>query len=131
MWNTTWFRLRVVAVLAQRLVRVLCADCKQPYTVDGDELRKKVGMRGRSFDLLPSWRMRACGNTGFLGRVGIFEFMELDEEIRRAIVDRADASTLRTAAREHGMRSLREDGWLKVATGQTTLQEVVRVTQEV
>jgi type II secretory ATPase GspE/PulE/Tfp pilus assembly ATPase PilB-like protein len=63
--------------------------------------------------------------------VGIFEFMELDEGIRRAIVARADASTLRVAARERGMRSLREDGWLKIASGQTTVEEVLRVTQEV
>jgi general secretion pathway protein E len=122
----------LVAVLAQRLVRVLCADCKKPYPADGDELRKQ----GWEWASGPLTLYRAegcaqCGHTGFLGRVGIFEFMELDEGIRRAIVARADASTLRAAARERGMRSLKEDGWLKIASGQTTLEEVLRVTQEV
>jgi general secretion pathway protein E len=57
--------------------------------------------------------------------------MELDEGIRREIVARADASTLRATARERGMLSLKEDGWLKIASGQTTVEEVLRVTQEV
>ena len=122
----------LVAVLAQRLVRVLCPECRKPYAADGDELRKE-GWEGASG---PSTLYRAegcahCAHTGFVGRVGIFEFMELDEGIRREIVARADASTLRATARERGMRSLKEDGWLKIASGQTTVEEVLRVTQEV
>jgi general secretion pathway protein E len=122
----------LVAVLAQRLVRVLCPDCKKPYAADGAELQKE-GWEGASGDLTlcRAEGCAQCGHTGFLGRVGIFEFMELDEGIRRAIVARADASTLREAARQRGMRSLKEDGWLKIASGQTTVEEVLRVTQEV
>jgi general secretion pathway protein E len=122
----------LVAVLAQRLVRVLCPDCKKPYAAEGGELRKE-GWEGASgpLTLYAAGGCGHCGHTGFLGRVGIFEFMELDEGIRRAIVARADASTLRAAARERGMRSLREDGWLKIVSGQTTVEEVLRVTQEV
>ena len=122
----------LVSVLAQRLVRVLCADCKKPYPADGDVMRKE-GWEGASgpLTLYRAEGCAHCSQTGFLGRVGIFEFMELDEGIRRAIVSRADASTLRAAARERGMRSLREDGWLKIASGQTTVEEVLRVTQEV
>jgi general secretion pathway protein E len=122
----------LVAVLAQRLVRVLCGDCKKPYPADGDELRKE-GWQCASgpMTLYRAGECAHCAHTGFLGRVGIFEFMEMDEGIRRAIVARADASTLRVAARERGMRSLREDGWLKIASGQTTVEEVWRVTQEV
>jgi general secretion pathway protein E len=122
----------LVAVLAQRLVRVLCPDCRKPYAADGDELRKE-GWEGASgpLTLYRAEGCAHCAHTGFLGRVGIFEFMELDEGIRRAIVARADASTLGATAREQGMRSLREDGWLKIASGQTTLEEVLRVTQEV
>jgi general secretion pathway protein E len=122
----------LVSVLAQRLVRVLCPDCKKPYAAEGDELRRE-GWEGAS-GALTLYRAEGCvhcAHTGFLGRVGIFEFMELDEGIRRAIVARADASTLRGAARERGMRSLKEDGWLKIASGQTTVEEVLRVTQEV
>jgi general secretion pathway protein E len=122
----------LVAVLAQRLVRVLCDNCKKPYTVAGDEMRKEGWEEAHgSLTLYQSAGCAHCGHTGFLGRVGIFEFMELDEGIRRAIVARADASTLRAAARERGMRSLRQDGWLKIASGQTTVEEVLRVTQEV
>ena len=122
----------VVAVLAQRLVRVLCSQCRASYQAAGDELRRQ----GFACEPGPLTLWRAvgcvhCGQTGFHGRVGIFEFMELDESIRRQIVARADAGTLRSAARANGMRSLKEDGWLKVAAGQTTLEEVMRVTQEV
>jgi len=122
----------LVSVLAQRLVRVLCPDCKKPYAAHGDELRRE-GWEAASgpLTLYRAEGCAHCGHTGFLGRVGIFEFMELDEGIRRVIVGRGDASTLRTAARERGMRSLKEDGWLKIASGQTTLEEVLRVTQEV
>jgi len=122
----------LVAVLAQRLVRVLCDSCKKPYPADGDELRKQ-GWEDASgpLTLYQAAGCAHCGHTGFLGRVGIFEFMELDEGIRRAIVARADASTLRAAARERGMTSLREDGWLKIASGKTAVEEVLRVTQEV
>ena len=122
----------LVAVLAQRLVRVLCDACKKPYAADGDELRKQGWQDvSGSLTLYQAGGCPHCGHTGFLGRVGIFEFMELDEGLRRAIVARADASTLRAAARERGMTSLREDGWLKIASGQTTVEEVLRVTQEV
>jgi general secretion pathway protein E len=122
----------LVSVLAQRLVRVLCPDCRKPYAADGDQLRKE-GWEGASgpLTLYHAEGCAHCAHTGFIGRVGIFEFMELDEEIRREIVARADASTLRAKARERGMRSLKEDGWLKIASGQTTVEEVLRVTQEV
>ena len=121
----------LVAVLAQRLVRVLCDECKRPYPADIDELRKQGWEAAGPLTFYKAGECAHCGHTGFLGRVGIFEFMEMEEGIRRAIVARSDASTLRVAARERGMRSLREDGWLKVASGQTTLEEVLRVTQEV
>jgi general secretion pathway protein E len=120
----------LVAVLAQRLVRVLCAECKKAYQEGGENLQRQ-GWECESGGLVTLWRPEGCsqcGQTGFQGRVGIFEFMELDDRMRREIVARADASTLRAVARERGMRSLKEDGWLKVASGQTTLEEVVRVT---
>ena len=65
-----------------------------------------------------------------IGRMGIFEMMELNDEIRRLIMQNADASILTEAARRNGMRTLREDGWLKVKLGVTTANEVTRVTQE-
>lgn len=122
----------LVAVLAQRLVRVLCPDCKEPHRVSAEELR---GQGWKPPDgTVKLWRAKGCarcGETGYQGRVGIFEFMELDDAIRRLIVSRADANELRQAARAAGMRTLKEDGWLKVLSGQTALSEVLRVTQEV
>ncbi len=113
----------LVAVLAQRLVRVICPDCKTSaataITPDGDTI--------------PTWRGAGCENcfnTGFRGRLGIFEMMELSEELRAIIMRNEDASKLTAAARRDGMRNLREDGWLKVRRGITTSEEVTRVTQE-
>ena len=113
----------VVAVLAQRLVRVICHSCK----AEAGERMTPMG------EMVPSFRgagCERCFGTGYKGRVGIFEMMELDEDIRKRIMANADAGDLTLAARRHGMRSLREDGWLKVATGVTTADEVIRVTQE-
>ena len=71
-----------------------------------------------------------CFNTGFRGRVGIFELMELNEELRNSIMRNEDAGKLTAIARRGGMRTLREDGWEKVRRGVTTAEEVTRVTQE-
>ena len=82
---------------------------------------------------MPTWRGRGCDKcfgSGFKGRVGIFELMEMNEEIRRMITRNEDASVLMAAARRNGMRTLREDGWDKVAEGVTTAEEIMRVTQE-
>ncbi len=113
----------LVAVLAQRLVRVICPRCKQPdglHTAPGGET--VYGWRGAGCE--------HCSGTGFTGRVGIFELMELDDQIRDLIMNNADAARITAAARRAGMRSLREDGWLKVKEAVTTAAEVVRVTQE-
>lgn len=122
----------VVAVLAQRLVRVLCAECKLPYSVAGEELRKQGWPIEEGAITL--WRAQGClrcGQTGYQGRVGIFEFMEMDDDVRQEIMRRADANVLREVARRRGLRSLKEDGWLKVKEGVTTPEEVFRVTQQV
>jgi len=113
----------LVAVLAQRLVRVICPHCKQ-----------SAGTRlAPGGSTVPCWRgagCEACLGTGYSGRMGIFELMELDDELRHLIVRNADAVELTAAARRRGMRNLREDGWMKVAAGITTADEVLRVTQE-
>ncbi len=113
----------LVAVLAQRLVRVICTHCKEPdglhTTPDGGTVE---GWRGAGCE--------HCSGSGFTGRVGIFELMELDDEVRGLIMSNADAARITTAARRQGMRSLREDGWIKVSAGVTTAAEVIRVTQE-
>jgi general secretion pathway protein E len=113
----------LVSVLAQRLVRVICRNCIEP---DGERI-------AHDGSLVSTYRGKGCATcfgSGYKGRVGIFELMELNEEIRKKIVANEDAVELTKAARRNGMRTLREDGWLKVANGVTTADEVLRVTQE-
>ncbi len=113
----------LVAVLAQRLVRVICKECK---TSAGTRLTPT----GETVETFHGAGCENCYGTGFRGRVGIFELMELNEELRASIMRNEDASKITSIARKHGMRNLREDGWMKVARGVTTADEVMRVTQE-
>ncbi len=113
----------VVAILAQRLVRLICAQCKA-------RAERALTPWGEYVD---GWRgagCEQCGGSGYKGRAGIFELMEMNEELRGLVMQNADASRLTTAARAAGMRNLRQDGWMKVGLGVTTAEEVMRVTQE-
>ena len=113
----------VVGVLAQRLVRVICPSCK---VSDG----MKIAPDGRGVSSFKGKGCDACFGAGFKGRVGIFEMMELNDEIRKMIMRNADAMEITSAAKHSGMKTLREDGWMKVETGVSTAEEVMRVTQE-
>ncbi len=113
----------LVAVLAQRLVRVLCPNCKTP---DGTALSPD----GEYIEVFRGAGCDDCAGRGYISRVGIFEMMDINEEMRRLIMNNADAAVLTQAARRNGMRSLREDGWWKIREGVTTVDEVMRVTQE-
>jgi general secretion pathway protein E len=113
----------LVAVLAQRLVRVICRHCK---TSAGTAITPE----GDSIETFHGEGCERCSGTGYQGRMGIFELMELDEEIRKLVMANEDASQISESARRLGMRNLREDGWLKVRNGVTTAEEVMRVTQE-
>ena len=121
----------LVAVLAQRLVRVNCPECTREETVSGAWLRSR-GFQAQEGEYLFSRGAgcEACSHTGFQSRVGIFEMMELSDDIRKMILANADAGALARAARAQGMRTLREDGQQKVAAGVTTPEEIMRVTQE-
>ena len=113
----------LVAVLAQRLVRLICPGCK-------DEDGTRIAPDG---ELVQCYRGRGCEScfgSGYTGRVGIFELMELNDEIRKQIMRGDDAVSITSVARRNGMRNLREDGWLKISRGLTTPDEVMRVTQE-
>ncbi len=113
----------LVSVLAQRLVRRICAHCKDE---DGYRMspsgRQIISYRGRGCE--------SCFGSGYSGRHGIFELMELNEEIRAKIMKNEDSTKITEAARRNNMRNLREDGWMKVEEGTTTADEVMRVTQE-
>ncbi len=117
------------AAMAQRLVRAICEKCKTPYTPTERDLK----MLGAISKTIPETMYTGagcdkCGRSGYKGRKGIFEIFKVDDTIQRLIFDHAPATILRQRAREMGMRTLREDGMLKVASGMTSLHEVLRVT---
>ncbi|MBM3860100.1 MAG: type II/IV secretion system protein [Verrucomicrobia bacterium] len=118
----------VEAVLAQRLVRVLCEQCKQPDTSPAAQAFKaKVGIPA-DVTIYKSVGCRECRNTGFLGRHAIFEWLDTDTEIRKLVLQNASTDQLRDAARRGGMSTLAEDGWRLVRAGITTVEEVLSVT---
>jgi len=118
----------LLMVLAQRLVRVLCPHCRQPYAADGNE----VESLGFSFEpgstLYAPGGCDQCHGTGFKGRTGLFELLVLDEVLRKAIGDGADESTLHMMALERGFRSYRYDGAEKILLGITTVDEVLQAS---
>ncbi len=120
----------VIATLAQRLARRVCGKCKMPYQVSATELRK-FGFKPKDQDeMVTLYRgegCEACKMTGYKGRIGIFELMRINDEIRELMVRRAPLSDIREAAKAFGMHELREDGLLKVLEGVTTPDEVMRV----
>ena len=113
----------VVAILAQRLVRLICEGCRE-------SAGRVLNPWGEHVDAFHGRGCEVCNGSGYKGRAGIFELMQLNEEIRELIMKGSDASKLTDAARRNGMRQLREDGWVKVKMGMTTAEEVTRVTQE-
>ncbi len=117
------------AAMAQRLVRAICENCKEAYAPSEREIK----MLGQIAKTMPEKMFHGagcdrCGHSGYKGRKGIFEIFKVDDTIQRLIFDHAPATLLRQRAREMGMRTLREDGMLKVASGMTSLAEVLRVT---
>ena len=122
----------IIGILAQRLVRVACPHCRVPYTPDPAILREMRLDRGdlSGFQISEVKGCENCGQTGYWGRQGIFEFFKITEEIQGLILGKKDSNIIKESARKQGMRTLREDGWLKVKQGVTTISEVLRVTQE-
>jgi general secretion pathway protein E len=120
----------LLGVLAQRLVRVICPDCKRRTEPDPKLLQtmelKPEDLAGQIF-----YEGRGCEDcryTGYSGRTAIFEFLPIDDAIRREILARSSTEKIKKVAVERGMRTLREDGWQKVKAGMTTLADVIRVT---
>ena len=116
------------AVLAQRLVRVLCKHCKrEDPSPAARDFKARVGMPPNT-TLYQSVGCRECRSTGFYGRHAIFEWMNTDDEIRALILRNASSDQVREAARRAGMRTLADDGWRLVQRGITTVEEVLSVT---
>jgi type II secretion system protein E len=121
----------VEAVMAQRLVRTICPFCKVEQKVERDYLRR-IGFPAAELETAHFWHgtgCEECRQLGYQGRTGIHELLVVTESLRPLIMNRSPASTICARAIENGMRSLRADGWNKVRTGVTTIEEVLRVTQ--
>ncbi len=122
----------VLAVVAQRLIRVLCRDCKQPYTPDNSTL-ESIGITPDQFQETTIYRADGCENcfhTGYKGRTGIFEIMLMDSSLKSLILTTYDSSQIKDAALNLNMVTLRQDGIQKVLKGTSTIEEVIRVTQQ-
>ena len=128
------FRIASVirAIAAQRLVRVLCPECREEYTPEPEALRDAgldpAGVQGRK--VFRGRGCPSCAGTGYRGRTAIYEILRVSETIRQLIMKKADSATIARHALEEGMKSLRGDGAEKVLAGVTTLEELARVTQE-
>ncbi|MDP2921876.1 MAG: type II secretion system ATPase GspE [Candidatus Omnitrophota bacterium] len=118
----------VIGILAQRLVRKICDKCKEEYTPTEDILKglgldqKKGFYRGKG--------CQTCKNTGYKERIGIFELLVVNDQIRKLIVDKASSDVIKKKAIELGMKTLRDDGLNKILKGITTPEEVIKATQE-
>jgi general secretion pathway protein E/type IV pilus assembly protein PilB len=115
------------SAMAQRLVRRICSDCRQEYQPDPKEVPADFKLkRGQTL-----WRgrgCRKCNNTGYRGRTGVYELMEMNEDVSEKIMTRASSKSIENESRKHGLRLLREDGWIKVRKGITTIKEVMQNT---
>jgi type II secretory ATPase GspE/PulE/Tfp pilus assembly ATPase PilB-like protein len=121
----------VEAVMAQRLVRTLCPTCKEIKEFDAAYLRR-IGFPEADIGNVPIYQPVGCDDcrqSGYQGRLGIYELLIISEDIRSLIMQRSPASTISHKALDNGMRTLRVDGWRKVKAGLTTIEEVLRVTQ--
>jgi general secretion pathway protein E len=123
----------VIAVMAQRLVRRVCSGCREPYQPSREEL-EELGiapqrLMGRTI-YKPGAGCNQCKRTGYRGRSGIHELLVVDDEIRTLVMKNGDATSIRRAATARGMSTLRQDGADKIVEGLTTIEEVLRVTQE-
>jgi general secretion pathway protein E len=122
----------IVGILAQRLVRKLCPKCKEMY-YPHEAILKELGLDPKEYSGHPFYKPVGCNEcvqTGYGGRTGIFELINMDDELRRAVVNRLDASEIRKVASANGMLTLREDGALKAIKGITSPEEVLLRTQE-
>lgn len=125
----------VEGIIAQRLIRRLCPSCRKPLEID--EVQKEF-LRGEGFPVEKLETQTVyepvgcdeCRGSGFKGRTGIYEILTVDDTIRPLIIERASSSEIKRAAKQRGLNTLREDGWKKVLAGITTVEEVLRVSEE-
>jgi len=123
----------VIGVMAQRLVRRVCPNCRVPYTPTREEI-EEIGITPQRLAGRQIYKQGTgcaqCKDKGYKGRTGIHELLVVDDEVRSLVMKSADAASIRRTATAHGMNTLREDGADKVLDGVTTVEEVLRVTQD-
>ena len=122
----------VVAIIAQRLVRVICPSCKEPYKPE-QALLKEVGLTSSRTNKKMLYRGKGCPeclDTGYRGRTGIYEILKVDDAIRSLVLKTSDSATIKAEGVQRAMTTLRDDGIRKVLEGTTTIEEVLRVTQQ-
>lgn len=126
----------VTAIVAQRVVRVIHEDCKKEYEPDQKVIADINNILGNLWHPKNELKLykgegdRECSNTGYYGRIGIFEVLPVSQKISRLILEKAPSSDLEKQAREEGMITLKQDGYLKIIEGITTIEEVLRVAEE-
>ena len=118
----------VIGMLAQRLVRIICQKCKEKYTPSAEAL-KNMGLKEDAL-LYKGKGCEACKNTGYAGRVGVFEFLRISEKIKKLIIAKTSSEEIKKTALQDGMKTLYDAGLDKVRRGITTIQEVLRVAEE-
>ncbi|NOQ85951.1 MAG: type II secretion system ATPase GspE [Deltaproteobacteria bacterium] len=121
----------LLGIMAQRLVRVICPDCKEAYTPEMGVM-EEMGVSQSEVKENPIFKgagCEKCSHTGFLGRKGIYELLLMNDDIRELILEKAPSNVIKEKGRSQGMQTLREAGWHKVKEGISTISEVLRVTQ--
>ncbi|HCK72485.1 MAG TPA: general secretion pathway protein GspE, partial [Planctomycetaceae bacterium] len=119
----------VEAVMSQRLVRRLCNACKKPVDANKMDLPSDFPMDLVDQELFESTGCRECRNVGYTGRMGIYELMQTTDEIRDLATNHASSWELKKVSVNGGMKTLRDDGWLKVIAGHTSVDEILRITK--
>ncbi|MBI3009100.1 MAG: type II secretion system ATPase GspE [Candidatus Omnitrophica bacterium] len=122
----------IEGIIAQRLVRILCARCKEPYKPETDYL-KQIGFHipdEKGFKIYREKGCEECRHTGYKGRFAIFEILVITEPIKKLILEKASAGVIKREAQKLDMKTLRDAGWDKVKDGLTTIEEVLRVSEE-
>jgi len=120
----------VIGVVAQRLVRTICSSCKQSYTPSEEVIRDFGAELPSNPKFYRGAGCKACKNSGYKGRIGVFEMLLITDKIRDLILAKTPSSQIKHVAQEAGMKTLRQDGIIKVLAGATTIDEVIRVSQE-
>jgi general secretion pathway protein E len=121
----------MIGIMAQRLVRVICPECKEVYTPELGVMEELGVNQSEASDLtiFKGAGCEKCASTGFRGRKGIYELLMVNDDIRELILEKAPSNVIKDKGRSDGMKTLREAGWTKVREGVSTVSEVLRVTQ--